>query len=152
MKKRKPKPGSKPLKFVDAPAREPDGFDPLTVLPPWYKTEESKQFARDYNLSALGKARAKVEELAGDVRSDAFDDWVQRCVVTAQVPSEWTQARILYENYLAHVKTYGQRAAHRALSIQEAATETGWGRMMATLFLKKRRTAGWYYPLRCKGT
>jgi hypothetical protein len=109
-----------------------------------------EQPERDDRLTALAAARKKAEQLAGDIRTDAFDDWVRRSVVTADDPREWTQARVLYENYLTHAKTYGNNRTQKALAKQEAATETQWGRMMATMFTKKRRTAGWYYPLRCK--
>lgn len=105
---------------------------------------------RERTFTALQAARAKVEELSDAVRSAAFEDWVCRCVVTAQEPSEWTQARTLYESYLAHAKTYGRTQRQRGLIVQELATETQWGRMMATQFPKKRRTAGLYYPLRIK--
>jgi hypothetical protein len=153
VKKRKPRPGSQPLKRVDASELPLDGFDPKAALPPW-ATEEGRRANEkaqcDANLTALGKARAKVEELAGNVRSDAFEDWVRRSVVTAEVPAEWTQARILYENYLEHAKTYGNNRTQKAVAKQELATETQWGRMMATMLPKKRRTAGWYYTLRCK--
>lgn len=101
-------------------------------------------------VSALQQARAKAEELTGAVRSAAFDDWVRRCVVDAQTPSEWTQARTLYESYIAHARRFGDNRAQRSQSVLALATETQWGRMMATLFVKKRRSAGWYYPLRCK--
>lgn len=75
---------------------------------------------------------------------------MRRCVIAAQEPSEWTQARILYESYLQHAKTFGRNRGQRELSVQELATETQWGRMMATMFVKKRRRAGWYYQLRLK--
>lgn len=114
--------------------------------------EEVRQYEkeRDRVLTALAAARKQVEQLSGKLRNGAFTDWVRRSVVMADVPSEWTQARTLYEDYLTHVKLYGRNRAHKMLSSDEAATETQWGRMMATQFPKKRRTAGWYYPLRCK--
>jgi hypothetical protein len=111
---------------------------------------DRKRAERDQSFTALQAARKKVEEFAGPVRDAAFDDWVRRSVVPAKVPAEWTQARVLYENYLAFARKFGRNRAQRALSIEELATETQWGRMMTTVFPKKRRTAGWYYPLRCK--
>lgn len=101
-------------------------------------------------FTALTKARAKAEELAGAARDAAFDDWVRRSVVEAKRPDEWTQARVLYENYFTHVQRFGRNRTQRAQSVQVAATETQWGRMMATLFAKRRRASGWFYPLRCK--
>lgn len=106
-------------------------------------------------FTALRKTRAKAEELAGAARDAAFDDWLRRCVVIAEAPAEWTQARALYDNYIAHAQRFGRNREQRALSIQELATETQWGRMMATMatqIAKKRRSAGWYYQLRLKRT
>jgi len=127
------------------------------TFPPFFTEEdirkhdrEQERRKREYVLTALGAARKKARDLAGEVRSDAFKDWLRHRVVKAQEPSDWTQARVLYENYLAHAKTYGRNRAQKALAIQEAATMTQWGRMMATVSTKTRRTAGWYYPLRCK--
>jgi hypothetical protein len=129
------------------------------IFPPFFTDEDIQKYTRDLDrqrvefvLSALGAARKKARDLAGEVRSDAFKHWLRNRVVKAQEPDEWTQARVLYESYLAHVKTYGRHRTQTALVIQEAATMTQWGRMMATLFTKNRRTAGWYYPLRCKRT
>lgn len=115
-------------------------------------SEVPKAVEQDH-FTPLQAARAKAEELAGAVRNAAFDDWTRRCVVMADDPREWTQARVLYENYLVHARTYGGNRSQKALAAQARATETQWGRMMATLasdIPKKRRSAGWYYPLRCK--
>lgn len=161
MATRRPRPGSLPLreKLEESDAAAVDGFDPRTALPPWMTDDPKKIEAWDKELkrreneeafTALRKARAKAEELSGAVRNAAFEDWILRSVVNAQEPSEWTQAQVLYENYLAHAKTFGDNRTQRAQSIQELATQTQWGRMMATLFPKRRRSAGWYYPLRCK--
>ena len=149
MTKPKPRPGSLPLPKIDSLAELAPLHPAQSALPPWLD-EEPKQVDGERALTALRAARAKAEELAQAVRNAAFDDWVRRCVVTAREPSDWTQARVLYESYLAHAKAYGRTRADRALSVLELATETQWGRMMATLFVKKRRSAGWYYPLRCK--
>lgn len=149
----KPRPGSLPMKS-EQPTSPPHPAQ--SALPPFIPADEltpktpPKERVPRSSLEKLKGVMKKAEELRADVRNDAFDDWVRRCVVTAQEPTEWTQARILYENYLAHAKTYGNNRADRALSVQELATETQWGRMMATLFPKKRRRAGWYYQLRCK--
>lgn len=160
---RKPRAGSLPLPKDEAPA--------LHSVEPWWNvarrsgytmTEEELQpfkdaFAEDLRrrekeatFSALQKARAKAEELTGALRTAAFDDWVRRCVVDVKTPTEWTQARTLYENYIAHAQQFGDNRAQRAQSVQALATETQWGRMMATLYLKKRRTKGWYYPVKLK--
>ena len=161
MKRLKPRPGSLPLPKADASERT--DFAPPTVpfwqkgLPPWLKEEDEKsrlareEKARDRVFTALGAARKKAEELAGEVRSEGFNDWIRRCLKPATRPSEWTQARALYESYLAHARTYGRNRSQKALSVQELATETQWGRMMATQFPnKKRKTAGWFYPLTVK--
>ena len=161
----KPRPGSRPLK--DRQRSDDDDLQKLSpelrtnietirkAVPPWEEGNDAPipspdERKRQSNFTKLKAARKKVEKLAQAVRSDAFDDWVSCCVVTAKEPSEWTQARILYESYLRHAKNYGRNRGQRAESVQELATETQWGRMMATLFVKKRRSAGWYYPLRCK--
>jgi hypothetical protein len=73
-----------------------------------------------------------------------------RCVVDAQTPSEWTQASTLYENYIAHARRFGENRAQRSQSVLALATQTQWGRMMATLFPKTRRSAGWFYPLKLR--
>lgn len=152
MTTRKPRPGSLPLPDYDAP---PETEEPKPI-PPWHGGDrdafEADLLRREKKaaFSALQQARAKAEELTGAVRSAAFDDWVRRCVVDAQTPSEWTQARTLYESYIAHARRFGDNRAQRSQSVLALATETQWGRMMATLFVKKRRSAGWYYPLRCK--
>ncbi|MFU3625106.1 hypothetical protein ACM7JP_17870 [Pseudomonas aeruginosa] len=161
----KPRPGSRPLK--DRQRSDDDGLQKLSpelrtsieairkAVPPWEEGNDAPipppdERKRQSNFTKLKAARKKVEELAQAVRSDAFDDWVSCCVVTAKEPSEWTQARILYESYLRHAKSYGRNRGQRAESVQELATETQWGRMMATLFPKKRRRAGFYYQLRLR--
>lgn len=123
------------------------GDDPKEIAD-WEREQRRKEI--EANFTGLQKARAKAEELAGAVREDAFDDWIRRCVVTAQKPSEWTQARALYENYVAHAQRFGRNRKQVAMSIQSLASEPQWGRMMATLFPKKRRRGGNYYPLRRK--
>jgi hypothetical protein len=102
------------------------------------------------SMKKLKAARKKYEEAAAAVRDDAFDDWIGRYVVTADRPDEWTQARELYENYLKRAKDFGNNRGDKALAKQELATETQWGRMMGSLYPKKRRRNGWYYPLRLK--
>jgi hypothetical protein len=122
------------------------------ALPPFIDGQQTdRERERDHTFTALQQARAKAEELTGALRSAAFDDWVRRCVVDARTPDEWTQARTLYDSYLAHAKAYGDNRAQRAQSVLALATMTQWGRMMGTLFPKTRRSAGLYYPLRCKG-
>lgn len=114
---------------------------------------ESRRRANERTFTALQKVRAKAEELAGAARDAAFVDWAECCVDHAKDPREWTQARTLYENYLSHARRFGRNRQQRAQSVQELATETQWGRMMATLpIAKKRRGMGIYYSLRCKRT
>jgi hypothetical protein len=154
MKKRKPRPGSLSMRIQNqlAGVKEPSLHPAQQALPWWMQQEivKTNRAMATYSVTALRAARAKAEELAGVVRTDAFNDWFRRCVVDAKEPSEWTQARVLYESYIRHAKTYGEKRWQRELSIQEAATETQWGRMMATLRPKKRRTNGYFYPLQCK--
>ncbi len=94
--------------------------------------------------------RKKLEEAAFVVRNEAFDDWIMRYVDEAERPDEWTQARDLYDCYLKRAKDYGNNRADKAISKQELATFTMWGKMMGGLFSKKRRSNGQFYPLRLK--
>jgi hypothetical protein len=98
----------------------------------------------------LRDMRKKVQELGAVVRDEAFDDWHERCLVKAERPDEWTQARALYENYLKQAKGYGNNRQDRSLAKSELATETQWGRMMGEIHLKRRRRDGNYYPVRLK--
>lgn len=120
----------------------------------WLKLSDGrpsrKEDPRSMAVTKLKAARKKVEELAAVVRSDAFDHWVSRSIVKAERPDEWTQARLLYESYLRQAKTYGWNNRDKAATQVELATETQWGKMMTTMFPKKRRRAGQYYPVRLK--
>jgi len=152
MAKLRPRPGSLPL--LKHEAHTASEYD--EIKPPWkggnpeeFRAELARR-ERLENSSALQQARAKVEELSGKLRSAAFDDWVRRCLVEAQAPGEWTKARCLYDSYIAHAQHFGDNRNQRSQSVLALATETQWGRMMATLFIKKRRTSGWFYPLRVK--
>jgi hypothetical protein len=152
MEKRKPVPGSLPLPKNRGTEQEA----PKPALPPWFggdKTdfeENLQEREQEQNFTELQRARNRVEQMATAVRTDAFNDWVRRCVVTADAPSEWTPARDLYTSYLSHAKAYGRNRTQRAHAQQVLATETTFGRMMTTLFPKTRRTNGIYYPLRIK--
>ncbi|MCE5972486.1 hypothetical protein LZA78_03185 [Sinirhodobacter sp. WL0062] len=98
----------------------------------------------------LKDARAKVRKLAGKVQDEAFKHWLYAWVVDAERPDEWTQSRVLYENYLKRAKDYGNNRPDRRLSKEELATETQWGKMMGATYMKKRRAGGNYYPVRLK--
>jgi len=102
------------------------------------------------NLKKLKAARKKVAEYSAVLRTDAFDDWVRRCTETAVKPSDWTRAALLYDSYLRYAKKYGANRSDKRLAKEELATETAWGKMMGSLFGKKRRRAGQYYPLRLR--
>ena len=121
------------------------------AVPPWGSSEPLKHKKPDTaNLKKLKAARRRVAEYSAVLRTDAFDDWVRRCTETAGEPREWTRAALLYESYLRHAKTYGSNRPDKRLAKEELATETAWGKMMGSLFGKKRRRAGQYYPLRLK--
>lgn len=121
------------------------------AIPPWGPTEPlTPHKPETTNLKKLKDARRKVEEFAAILRTDAFDDWVRRCTESAEKPNEWSRAVVLYESYVRHARKYGDNRQDRRLAKQELATETTWGRMMGSLFTKKRRAKGWYYPLRLK--
>lgn len=165
----KPRPGSRPLPKYDAPPEPaPRTYIEITNdsekrsdadTPPWRREldaaakDEKRRRQDERTFTALQKARKEVAEIADYVRDDAFDDWVSCCVVEAKTPDEWTQARDLYENYIAHAQHFGRNRGQRKQSVQALATETQWGRMMGALgdvVAKKRRASGMYYSLRCK--
>ena len=103
----------------------------------------------DMAITGLQQARAEAEKQAGWLQDLVFDDWIRRCVVEVDDPRDWTQARVLYEDYLVHARTFGNKGNEKRVVRQELVTETQWGRLIATLYPKKRRTAGWFYPLKC---
>lgn len=151
---RKPRPGSLPVPNYDA-TPDPVPKKPQAI-PPWHGGDpdvfraELQRREMESTYTELRKARAKSEELIGAVRSAAFDDWIRRCVKEAKLPNEWTQARTLYESYINHARHFGDNRSQQKQSVLALATETQWGRMMATMFVKKRRSTGWHYPLRCR--
>lgn len=110
------------------------------------------------NMTKLRNARNKVLMLGDAVRTDMFNDWFRRRVVEAAQPSEWTAARDLYASYVRHARQYGPSledgqkgtATNRRVARAEMASETAWGRMMASVSIKTRRAGGNYYPLRLK--
>jgi hypothetical protein len=103
------------------------------------------------SMTKLKAARKKALESGAVVREEAFDDWLDRYVVKAERPDQWTQSRVLYENYLKRAKAYGQNRPDKRLAKEELATETYWGKMMGSLFPNKKRTGtGWFYPVRLK--
>lgn len=109
-------------------------------------------------MAKLRDARNKVRKLGDTVRTNMFNDWLDRCVVKAEEPKEWARASDLYASYVRHAQQYGPTAhvdkkgtvTDRMVAREEMATETAWGRMMTGVSIKKRRRAGWYYPLRLK--
>jgi hypothetical protein len=102
------------------------------------------------SMTKLKAARARVKELGAVVRNEAFEHWRNKFVVIAERPDEWTQAAVLYASYIKHAASYGNNRGDKRLAKQELATETAWGKMMGSLFDKKRRRAGQYYPVRLK--
>lgn len=116
------------------------------------KTQEQKDMAK------LRDARNKVRKLGDTVRTNMFNDWLDRCVVKAEEPREWARASDLYASYVRHARQYGPTAhpdkkgtvTDRMVAREEMSTETGWGRMMAGVSTKTRRASGNYYPLRLK--
>lgn len=102
------------------------------------------------SMVKLKAARKKLEELAEVVRTEAFSDWISSGVVRAERPDEWTRAAELYEGYVRHAGKYGNNRHDKRLATEELATLTAWGKMMGSLFPKKRRPGGQYYPLRLK--
>ena len=82
---------------------------------------------RTNHLPNCNEQGSVLKETATAVRTDAFNDWVRRCLVTAETPADWSPARDLYASYLAHAKAYGQNRTQRGLSARVLATETTWG-------------------------
>ncbi|QUT07301.1 hypothetical protein KFK14_07805 [Sphingobium phenoxybenzoativorans] len=161
----KPKPGSLALRKKKVDPLEGLGDNARAIItaawdapPPWIEGDEewdeplppSPAKPSTTNLKKLKAARKKVEEYSAVLRTDAFDDWVRRCTETAGEPREWTRAALLYDSYLRHARKYGANRPAKRLAKEELATETAWGKMMGSLFGKKRRRAGQYYPLRLK--
>lgn len=127
--------------------------------PPWVDNSPAMQARwraeidrreQEHAFTPLQQTRAKLKVLTAVVRSNAFDDWRRACVVKADAPGEWTQARTLYESYLQHARKYGSNREQRAEAVLAQATETTWGRMMASVHPKVRRGSGWHYPVRLK--
>lgn len=103
------------------------------------------------NFKSLKEARKKLEEASAGVRNEGFDAWVRRYVAPAERPSEWTRAAVLYENYVKHVRRWGDNRPDKRLSQLEMATETRFGIMLREIgLMKKRRRSGYFYPLRLK--
>lgn len=156
----KPKPGSlslhekrtDPLDGLDEDARAVIAGT-WDALPPWMdQAPEPSAPAKPTttNLKKLKAARKRVEEYSAVLRTDAFDDWVRRCTVTAEEPREWTRAALLYESYLRHAKGYGANRPDKRLAKESLASVTAWGKMMGSLFPRGRRAGGNIYPLRLK--
>lgn len=153
-KKPKPRPGTLPLERADfigpphpaqfaRPSFIPD--DELEVVP-----EPRGRTSRPI-LEKLKAARKKADELREAVRDDAFDEWVRRYLVPAELPSDWTQAATLYANYLERANTYATNRVDRSIVKLELATETRFGLLLRDAgFTKKRRSKGWYYPVKLK--
>lgn len=119
------------------------------------KTQEQKDMAK------LRDARNKVRKLGDTVRTNMFNDWLDRCVVKVEDRRQWTRARELYDSYVSHARQYGPSlrdgetatVTDRMVAREEMATETAWGKMMGSLFPNKQRRSrpnGWHYPVRLK--
>lgn len=119
------------------------------ALPPWGSLT-IKERAK-WKLTPLMAARKEAENYAGWYRDDVFDSWVRVFLAPAEDPRQWTQARVLYEHYVkaASLKDVGgPRTKLGKHARQEIASETQWGLMMATKFIKRRRTRALFYPVR----
>lgn len=119
------------------------------------KTQEQKDMAK------LREARNKVRKLGDVVRSNMFNDWLDRCVVKAEDRRQWTRSTELYASYVSHARQYGPSlkdgekatVTDRMVAREEMATLTAWGKMMGSLFPNKERRSrpnGWHYPVRLK--
>lgn len=126
------------------------------IQPPW-EVEAAERRARrsktpiDLAVSGLKQARAELAKQAGYTRDLIFHNWCKARVEQVDDPRHWTQARELYEDYLSYGRAFGKKWAEKIAGREALATETAWGRWMATVYpVKTRRTAGWYYPLRIR--
>ena len=129
--------------------RELDGEAP-PAPPPFH--DQSTPYVEPIKtaISALRRAREDAAQQAGWFQDKVFNSWSRVCLLPANDPTEWTQATVLYENYVhvAGFRDAGKKDAVLAKSV--IATQTQWGRMMATKFTKNRRTKGFYYPVTLK--
>mgnify|MGYP001249729756 CR=1 FL=1 len=131
--------------------RERINWTPREPKPAWVRKFKRLQERPPIpSMKKLKDARKKMMKLAEVVRDEAFNYWLDQWVKPAQRPDEWTQASVLYENYLKRAKEYGNNEGDKRLSKAELATETQWGKMMGSLYQKKRRAGGNYYPVRLK--
>jgi hypothetical protein len=122
-----------------------------TLLPPFLAKPSRRSKSKiDIALTGLQQARAEAAKQAGWVQDLIFDNWIKNRVEEVDDPREWTQAHTLYENYLEHARAFGKKWKEKQAAFQALATETQWGRWMATRYTKSRRTRAVYYPLRCK--
>jgi len=129
-----------------------EDWHPAQEAPPPFESLPIKERARR-KLTPLMEARRTAEMLAGWYRDDVFDSWVRVFLVPAEDPRQWTQARVLYEHYVKAASLKEAGGAKSKLgkhARQEIASETQWGLMMATKFIKKRRTRAFFYPVRLK--
>jgi hypothetical protein len=129
--------------------RERINWTPREPKPAWFRKFNRLQERPPIpSMKKLKDARKKMMKLAEVVRDEAFNYWLDQWVKPAQRPDEWTQASVLYENYLKRAKEYGNNKGDKRLSKDERATETQWGKMMGSLYQKKRRAGGNYYPVK----
>ena len=127
-----------------------EGEHPAQLAAPPFESLPFKERAKQ-KLSPLMDARRKAQLLAGWYQDDVFDSWARKFLVVADDPRQWTQAQVLYESYVKAAtlaEAGGARTNVGKTARETIATQTQWGRMMATKFTKKRRSRGWFYPVR----
>lgn len=79
-------------------------------------SQRAKGRSRTSHFDKLKASRKKYEELREAIRDEGFDAWVRMYLVAATRPSEWTQARELYENYLKRAAKHGRNMGDKVLS------------------------------------
>lgn len=143
-------PNRPPLSDVDQKLLEE--MQRTGFLPSLDKTSRRSKSMLQTALTGLQQARAEAAKQAGWVEDLFFGAWISNCVEEADDPRQWTRASVLYENYLHRARRFSekQKRLEKQAALEALATETQWGRWMATRYPKKRRTAGFYYPLRIK--
>lgn len=125
--------------------------DRAPAAPPPF-SEQRKPFIEPVQtaISSLRRARENAAMYAGWFQDDVFNSWSRVFLRAAGDPSEWTQAKVLYENYV-HLAGFRDAAKKDSVLAKTLiASQTQWGKMMATKFVKERRTKGYYYPVALK--
>lgn len=127
-------------------------LDPQYVAPPAPPPWEEKPFKErvEVMISPLKSARENAAKQAGTFRDQVFGSWSRVFLQAVDDPSEWTQAKVLYANYVHLAGLRGAAKKDSIVARSVIASQTQWGKMMATKFIKDRRAKGYFYPVKLK--